>query len=195
MVFDFSKDIVLEDKRALLTPIIVQDIIHLKDIATEDAYLLKYSPSQIHTPALLASYVNSAIHMRENKIRYTFTVWDKMEQAFAGSTSFLNISEADDRLEIGATWYGRKFQRTGLNRHCKFLLLSYAFEVLKAVRVEFRTDERNTDSRTAIEKIGGIYEGTLRTHMLMPDSHRRNTACYSILSSEWMDLKNKFPVA
>ncbi len=195
MVFDFSKDIVLEDKRALLTPIIVQDIIHLKDIATEDAYLLKYSPSQIHTPALLASYVNSAIHMRENKIRYTFTVWDKMEQAFAGSTSFLNISEADDRLEIGATWYGRKFQRTGLNRHCKFLLLSYAFEVLKAVRVEFRTDERNTDSRTAIEKIGGIYEGTLRTHMLMPDGHRRNTACYSILNSEWMDLKNKFPVA
>lgn len=195
MVFDFSKDIVLEDKRALLTPIIVQDIIHWKDIATEDAYLLKYSPSQIHTPALLASYVNSAIHMRENKIRYTFTVWDKMEQAFAGSTSFLNISEADDRLEIGATWYGRKFQRTGLNRHCKFLLLSYAFEVLKAVRVEFRTDERNTDSRTAIEKIGGIYEGTLRTHMLMPDGHRRNTACYSILSSEWMDLKNKFPVA
>jgi len=195
VVFDFSKDIVLEDKRALLTPIIVQDIIHLKDIATEDAYLLKYSPSQIHTPALLASYVNSAIHMRENKIRYTFTVWDKMEQAFAGSTSFLNISEADDRLEIGATWYGRKFQRTGLNRHCKFLLLSYAFEVLKAVRVEFRTDERNTDSRTAIEKIGGIYEGTLRTHMLMPDGHRRNTACYSILNSEWMDLKNKFPVA
>lgn len=195
MVFDFSKDIVLEDKRALLTPIIVQDIIHLKDIATEDAYLLKYSPSQIHTPALLASYVNSAIHMRENKIRYTFTVWDKMEQAFAGSTSFLNISEADDRLEIGATWYGRKFQRTGLNRHCKFLLLSYAFEVLKAVRVEFRTDERNTDSRTAIEKIGGIYEGTLRTHMLMPDGHRRNTAFYSILNSEWMDLKNKFPVA
>ena len=133
--------------------------------------------------------------MRENGIRYTFTVWDKMEQAFAGSTSFLNISEADDRLEIGATWYGRKFQRTGLNRHCKFLLLSYTFEVLKAVRVEFRTDERNTDSRTAIEKIGGIYEGTLRTHMLMPDGHRRNTACYSILSSEWMDLKNKFPVA
>jgi RimJ/RimL family protein N-acetyltransferase len=127
-----------------------------------------------------------------NANRYTFTVFDKTKNAYAGSTSFLNISNPDDRLEIGATWYGKEFQRTGLNRNCKYLLMQYAFDNVGAERVEFRTDERNLASRQAIEKIGGQFEGILRRHTVMYDGFRRNTVCYSILKREWNELKNHF---
>ena len=192
MNFPFDEEITLENNSALLRPITKSDIDNLLPIATEDKDLLQFSPAPIYTPELLETYIAAAILNRANKNRYTFIVFDKTKNAYAGSTSFLNISNADDRLEIGATWYGKKFQRTGLNRNCKYLLLEYAFDHLDAERVEFKTDERNVASRTAIEKIGGQLEGILRRHTLMYDGHRRNTVYYSILKNEWQQMKNHF---
>lgn len=194
MIFDFSREIILENERVLMRPAQQGDATILAGAALSDLKLLRYSPSQIHTPALLENYIDTALRLRDEHTRYTFAVYDKTTGSWAGSTSYLNISEADDRLEIGATWYGIPYQRSGLNRHCKYLLLCHAFESLLAVRVEFRTDERNEASRKAIEKIGGKFEGTLRQHMLMPDGHRRNTVCYSILKREWEELKHRFPI-
>jgi len=165
------------------------DLDNLINVATEDKKLIQFSPAQIHSEQLLKSYIEKAINDRQNGIRYSFSIFDKTKNAYAGSTSFLNISNIDDRLEIGSTWIGKDFQRTGLNRNCKYLLLTFAFDDLGAQRVEFRTDERNLASRTAIEKIGGKLEGILRSHTLLPDGFRRNTACYSILKSEWADMK------
>ena len=190
MNFPFNHDIILENSFALLTPINEADIDNLLIVATKDKDLLKFSPMPIYTRELLKKYIDKAIENRRNKNRYTFVVFDKAKNAFAGSTSFLNISNADDRLEIGGTWYGKEFQRTGLNRNCKYLLLEYAFDHLNAERVEFKTDERNLASRKAIEKIGGQFEGILRRHTLMYDGFRRNTVCYSILKSEWKGLKD-----
>ena len=192
MNFPFDEEITLENNFVLLRPITKSDIDNLLPIATDDKDLLQFSPAPIYTPELLETYIATAILNRANKNRYTFIVFDKTKNAYAGSTSFLNISNADDRLEIGATWYGKKFQRTGLNRNCKYLLLEYAFDHLDAERVEFKTDERNVASRTAIEKIGGQLEGTLRRHTLMYDGHRRNTVYYSILKNEWQQLKTHF---
>ncbi len=192
MNFPFDEEIILENDFALLRPITKSDIDNLLPIATEDKDLLQFSPAPIYTPELLESYIDKAVASRLNKNRYTFIVFDKTKNAYAGSTSFLNISDADDRLEIGATWYGKKFQRTGLNRNCKYLLLEYSFAQLDAERVEFKTDERNVASRTAIEKIGGQLEGILRRHTLMYDGHRRNTVYYSILRNEWQQMKSHF---
>ena len=116
--------------------------------------------------------------------------FDKEKDQYAGSTSFLNISNHDLRLEIGATWYGKSFQRTGLNRNCKFLLLTYVFETLGFERVAFRTDSRNIQSQTAIMKIGGKLEGSLKSHTLMLDGFRRDTVCFAILKSEWPKIKS-----
>lgn len=190
MYFDLIKDIFLENEVAFLRPIEEADFDNLLTIALKDKDLLQFSPRPIHSEELLRKYIDRALQLRRLKSRYTFIVWDKTKKLYAGSSSFLNISEGDDRLEIGATWYGTEFQRTGLNRNCKFLMLEYAFEVLNVVRVEFKTDERNLASRTAIEKIGGKFEGILRHHTLMFDGFRRNTVCYNILKSEWEDLKN-----
>ena len=192
MNFPFDKEIVLENSVALLRPLQFSDINNLLKIATEDKQLLQYSPQPIFSENLLTEYVKKAVKERENKTRYAFSIFDKRKNKYAGSTSFLNISNVDSRLEIGSTWIGKDFQRSGLNRNCKYLLLSFAFQQLKAERVELKTDERNTASRNAIQKIGGQFEGILRSHTLMYDGFRRNTVYYSILKNEWEKLEPGF---
>lgn len=192
MHFDFEKDIILESDELLLKPLSLTDAINLLPIVLAYPSLLQYSPKQIHSEVLLKEYVTQAIIHRLKKLRYSFSIYQKTEKCFVGSTAFLNVSEGDDRLEIGATWLDKKFQGTGLNRKCKYLLLEYAFDTLKSHRVEFRTDERNMQSRKAIEKINAKFEGVLREHTLMSDGFRRNTFCYSILQSEWETMKLNF---
>ena len=189
MNFSFDQNIILENARALLRPLSMDDYDHLVQVATADHDLLQYSPSPLHTPQLFKGYVENALRERSDKFRYAFSIFDKKTNSYAGSSSFANISNYDGRLEIGWTWYGKKFQRSGLNRNCKYLMLSYAFEDLGAERVEFRIDERNTASRNAVEKIGGKFEGVLRSHMLMPNGFRRSTCFYSIIKQEWLPIK------
>lgn len=192
MNFIFEEEIVLENERALLRPVQEEDIENLLSIAIADPRLLQYSPAPVYSKELLAKYIHQAISLRNLHQRYTFTVFDKRENAYAGSTSFLNISNTDSRLEIGATWYGKLFQGSGLNKECKYLLLNYAFDTLGAERVELKTDERNIASRKAIEKIGGKFEGILRSHTLLYDGFRRNTVYYGILKDEWNKSKDQF---
>jgi RimJ/RimL family protein N-acetyltransferase len=191
MKFAFDKEIILENKRVLLRPLESEDYDLLLEVATKDKDLLQYSPTPLHTPELFKEYLTNALKERNIQFRYAFTVYDKDSQKFAGSTSFANVSNYDKRLEIGWTWYGKEFQRSGLNRACKLLLLTYAFETLEFERVEFRIDERNQPSRTAVEKIGGQLEGILRSHMTMTNGFRRSTCYYSILKEEWPAIKNK----
>lgn len=191
MNFQFENDIILENSALILRPISIADIDNLWSVATSEKTLLQFSPKQVYTKALLTEYVENAIAFRNNQTRYSFSIFSKPDNCYIGSTAFLNISNADDRLEIGATWIDKAFQGTGLNNQCKYLLLQYAFETLQAHRVEFRTDERNMQSRKAIEKIGGKFEGVLREHTLMYDGFRRNTFCYSIIKSEWETVKTE----
>ncbi len=107
----------------------------------------------------------------------------------AGATRYLNIMPNDRGLEIGGTWYGLDFQRTAVNTECKYLLLKHAFETLGAIRVQLKTDSRNERSQRAIERIGGVREGVLRNHMILPDGYFRHSVFYSILDSEWDRVK------
>ena len=194
MNFPFEKEIILENTAVLLRPLKISDFNNLVNIATADKNLFQFFPKAVYSETLLRDYIDNAMEERKNKTRYYFIIFDKKKNTYAGSTGFLNISNADSRVEIGSTWIGKEFQRTGLNRNCKFLLLSYAFEELGAERVELKTDERNTASRNAIEKIGGKFEGILRSHTLMHDGYRRNTVYYGILKNEWEYLKNNFKI-
>ena len=189
MDFDFTKEIVLQNNHVFLRSLAMEDVSNLLGIATADEGLVRYSPYQIHTPEYLANYILTSLAEKSAGNRYPFVILDKKTNTYAGSTSIANVSNKDSRLEIGWTWIGKTFQLTGLNRACKFLLLSYAFDELEFERVEFKTDARNHVSRTAIEKIGGQYEGTLRSHTVMLDGFRRDTVYYSILKSEWPRLQ------
>jgi N-acetyltransferase len=189
MTFDFNKEIFLENDRVLLRPLDINDDPLLLEVAMQDQDLLQYSNFRIHSPELLKAYISQSLQERTSNIRYPLVIFDKKKNAFAGSTSFANVSNADKRLEIGWTWLAKDFQQTGLNANCKLLLMQYAFEELEFERVEIKTDERNSKSRRAIEKLGAVYEGALRSHIAMPDGFRRTTVYYSILKDEWKKVK------
>jgi RimJ/RimL family protein N-acetyltransferase len=108
-----------------------------------------------------------------------------------GSSRYLNIRPEHRSLEIGWTWLGRDWQRTGVNTEAKLLLLSHAFERLRCVRVEFKTDARNERSQQALERIGAKKEGVLRNHMVVQGDFVRDSVYYSIIDAEWPKLKKR----
>lgn len=191
MDLNCSTDIILENKRVKLAPVNDTYFQYLLPVALSQPDLLKYSPTKFGDEAYLRNIFNQAYLARDQKSRYAFVIFDKSKNQYAGMSSFGNISNENKRIEIGWTWLGKDYQRTGLNRNCKFLMLQYAFETLEFERVEFKTDNRNTQSKTAIEAIGAKYEGTLRSHTIMTDGHRRDTVYYSILKQEWPAIKAK----
>lgn len=189
--FDTSQHIVLENDRIRLRPLIEDDYNNLRPIAHRNPNLLQFSPQQVNTEDQLENYIKKALTQQNEGSRYPFISFDKKAQEYSGSTSYLNISNPNARLEIGATWIGRGFQGTGLNKQQKLLMLSYAFETLGMQRVELKTDARNLQSQRAMEKIGAIREGSLRSHTIMEDGYRRDTVYYSILIDEWAEVKSR----
>jgi N-acetyltransferase len=107
----------------------------------------------------------------------------------AGATRYMTIVPEFRNLEIGGTWYGPEFQRTVVNSEAKYLLLRHAFETLSAIRVQLKTDSRNLRSQAAIERLGAVREGILRNHMILPDGYFRHSVYYSILDTEWPEVK------
>ena len=118
-----------------------------------------------------------------------FAVIHLSSNRVAGVTRYMEIRPEHRGLEIGGTWYGLDFQRTVVNSECKYLLLRYAFEVLGAIRVQFKADLRNDRSWHAIERIGAKREGVFRNHYILPDGVIRDSVFYSIVDREWPDVK------
>ena len=118
-----------------------------------------------------------------------FSVFSKELGKFVGMTSYMDIRPEHRGLEIGMTWYAGEARGTRVNPECKLLLLGHAFEVLGCVRVQIKTDARNKHSQAAIAKLGAVYEGTLRKHMIFPNGFVRDTVMYSVLPEEWPAMK------
>ncbi len=178
----------LKNKRAKLLPL---EPFHYRDLLplSKQVDLYKYGASDISTSKKLKKYMNEAFEKKEQGIALPFIIYDKKLERFAGSTRFGNIDKKNKVVHIGWTWLGDDFRGSGLNHHVKFLMLSYAFEKLYYEKVEFRIDERNTQSRRAVEKIGGVLEGILRKDTVTKDGFRRSSACYGILREEWDEIK------
>lgn len=144
----------------------------------------------------LVKYIQQAIDGRKQGKMYPFIVFDKRTNEYAGSTRFYDINLSFQTLQLGYTWYGKRFRGTGLNAHCKYLLLQFAFEEMNMLRVEFRADNMNERSIAAMKKIGCTVEGTLREDVPKVSGGRRNSVILSILKSEWesgvkKDLKHQ----
>ena len=182
------KVLTLENERVKLTLLDLSNYLHLSAIANQKK-LIQYSPTDVESPESLKKFVQTAVENFNQKNAIPFLVFDKEKNEYAGCTRYMNIDWKNSVIEIGSTWIGREFQGTGLNANMKFLMLQYAFEVLKFDKVDFRADERNFASRKAIEKLGATFEGLLRKNVLMLDGFKRNTACYGILKEEWPHIK------
>ena len=123
--------------------------------------------------------------------RVTFAVIHLETGKAVGSTAYIDIVREHRTLEIGMTWYGTAWQRTGVNTECKYLLLRHAFEELSARRVSLKSDSRNERSRRAILRLGAVEEGTLRNHRIARDGVDRHTVYYSVIESEWPAVKGR----
>lgn len=180
-----NEEIILENERALLRPLIDSDIEHLLPFALNEADLWKYSLVSPAGEEGMKNYISSTLQNKTAGIEYPFIVFDKQTNRYAGSTRFYDIQQNNLCTQLGYTWYGKAFQRTGLNRHCKLLLLSFAFEQWNLERVEFRADANNQPSVNAMKAIGCVVEGILRSNMSIETGGRRNSIVLSILKDEW----------
>lgn len=182
------KNTILEDDFVLLRPLQESDIENLLEIAVNEPETWKYSLIPANGRENLTNYIKTAIEARENKTEFPFIVFDKKSGKHAGSTRFYDIQMKFKTLQLGYTWYGKDFRGTGLNKHCKFLLLQFAFENLGLERVEFRADNANLRSIAAMKSIGCKVEGILRNHMPTFESEaRRDSIILSILREEWFE--------
>ncbi|SHG92189.1 GNAT family N-acetyltransferase [Flavobacterium johnsoniae] len=186
--FSFSDNVILEDDFVLLRPIQESDVENLLEISINEPETWKYSLVGAEGKENLIHYIQLAIKARESQKEFPFIVFDKKSQKYAGSTRFYDINLDFQTLQLGYTWYGSAFRGTGLNKHCKFLLLQFAFETLGMERVEFRADNNNERSIAAMKSIGCKVEGVLRSNMPTRDSNvRRDSIVLSILKNEWFD--------
>jgi len=185
MNFDYNIYYILENNIALLRPLKRDDLEHLLPFSLNEPELWTYSLKSAAGEEAMRQYIDNSIIMRKNEKEYTFIVFDKRTGSYAGSTRFYDIQPVSDTVQIGFTWYGKDFQGSGLNKHCKYLLLQFAFENMKVYRVEFRADFRNKRSIAAMKKIGCTEEGVLRSNTYCADGSRRNSIVLSILKEEW----------
>lgn len=186
-IFDLSKEYVLENECVLLRPLQVQDCEYLRHFSQNQPEIWTYSLQKAAGIENLKKYLEFAVQARERGAEYPFIVFDKKRQAYAGSTRFYDIQLQHQTLQLGFTWYGKEFQGNGLNKHCKFLLLQFAFEQIGMERVEFRADINNKRSIAAMKSIGCVEEGVLRSHANKVEGGRRDSIILSILKDEWLN--------
>ncbi len=178
---------VLENDSVLLRALQPDDLHHLLPFAIHEPTIWHYSLVSGATEAGMKNYIHIAMDGLAAGHSFPFIVFCKKTNSYAGSTRFYDILPEYQTLQLGFTWYGSAFQGTGLNRHCKFLLLEFAFETLQMERVEFRADNENARSVAAMKAIGCKVDGILRSNMPKPDGQpgRRDSIVLSILKEEW----------
>lgn len=174
-----------------LTTLLPLENKHEKDLlsAASDGKLWELWYTSVPSPHSIKAYIDQAIEERSHQQTIPFVIIDNASGKVIGSTRFCSIDHKNKRLEIGYTWYSKSFQRTGINTECKYVLLQYAFEILGAIAVEFKTNWHNQPSRIAIERLGAKQDGVLRNHRIDEEGIIRDTVIYSILNTEWKGVK------
>lgn len=183
-----TRPVTLEGKRVSLEPMTAG---HLDALTEAGAFeeLWKWTIARATTRESMESYMNAALADASRDVSLPFVTMDKATGRVIGSTRFGNIDHENRRVEIGWTWITPAFQRTHVNSEAKYLMLSHAFDVWNCVRVELKTDALNGKSRTAMLRIGAREEGTLRKHMLTQGGRFRDSVYYSILDTEWPEVR------
>ncbi|MGA2147535.1 MAG: GNAT family protein [Bryobacteraceae bacterium] len=194
---------VLQGKHVRLEPLELRHIDGLIAAAAADPSLYQWSlvPQGM---AEITRYVDTAVAWRDAGTAVPFAIVRVSDGAAIGSTRFFDLerwawppghsrhgSGLLDGCEIGYTWLTRAAIRTAANTEAKLLMLTHAFEVWQMLRVSFHTDVRNQRSRAALERIGGRFEGILRSHRMASDYIARDSARYSIIAAEWPETKKR----
>jgi RimJ/RimL family protein N-acetyltransferase len=180
--------VVLEGRHVRLEPLSIAHHEALREVGLDED-LWRWIPKPVRSPEDMLDYIRTALQWQADGTALPFATIEQSSGRVVGSTRFMNIDKANRHVEIGATWIGRPWQRTAVNTEAKYLMLCHAFERLGCIRVELKTDALNERSRNAILRIGAKHEGIFRNHMVCADGRLRNSAWYSIIDSEWPEVK------
>jgi RimJ/RimL family protein N-acetyltransferase len=184
------KPLVLSGQVVRLEPL---EFTHSADLleAGREPEIWRYLPEDAsRSEEAMRAWIERAQREQQAGTGLPFAIIDLKTHRAIGSTRYQNIIQKDRGLEIGWTWLGASARRTGINTECKYMLLRHAFEELGTIRVQLKTDSRNTRSQRAIERIGAKHEGILRNHMIMPDGYYRDSVYYSIIEEEWTQVRS-----
>jgi len=190
----FADPVTLEGRYVLLSPMArgrAEALAEALAVAATDGSMWESKVTTIPRPEGARAYVDQALAELERGVSLPFVTVERAGGRVVGTTRFMNIEAPHRRLEIGTTWIGKSFQRTAVNTEAKYLMLKHAFETLHCIAVDLRTHEKNLQSRAAIERLGAKLDGILRNHRILPDGSIRNTATYSIIDSEWAEVKSR----
>lgn len=179
--------ITLTGRHASLVPLALDQADALRD-AVRDGELWELWYTAVPTPEGMVAEIQRRLGLLAAKSMLPFAVKDASGRV-VGMTSYMNVDNVHQRVEIGSTWYARSAQRGPLNTDCKRLLLAHAFDTLGCIAVEFRTHRFNHQSRRAIERLGAQLDGILRNHQLASNGSLRDTAVYSITADEWPTVR------
>ncbi|QDH78485.1 GNAT family N-acetyltransferase [Echinicola soli] len=157
--------------------------------AASDGKLWELWYTSVPSPETIDEYIAQALQQKAAKASQPFVIIDNLTGKIVGSTRYCNVAKEHKRLEIGFTWYAKSAQRTGINRECKLLMLSHAFEKMGCICVQFKTDWFNQASRNAIARLGAKQDGILRNDRLNADGTYRDTVVFSIINQEWHGVK------
>ena len=179
----------LEGRTIRLEPLATGHIGGLVEVGLDPA-LWRWTLSMIATPDDMRGYLEVALAERAAGRAMPFAIVERASGRPVGSTRYLAIEPHHRRLEIGYTWVAPGWQRTSVNSEAKLLLLGHAFDRLGAIRVEFKTDSLNVQSRQALLGIGATEEGTLRNHMISQGDRRRHSVYFSVIVEEWPRVRD-----
>lgn len=179
----------IEGQYVVLEPLTAEHVPALIE-AVKDGEHWKLWFANVPSPEKMQQYVNDAIaQMFLGDIAYA--VRAKSTNQIVGTTRYYGVDGLNRRALIGYTWYSNAARGTLVNTECKYLLLKQLFDRFEAIAVEFRTHIGNTVSRRAIERLGANQDGILRNHQILKDGSVRDTVVYSIIDSEWPEIKQK----
>lgn len=191
MTTPWVSPVILNGKYVRLEPMTEDHISGLAEIGVGQTFWDFMLYGRMDSVEDMRNWVRDILSRAQNGTDLPFVAIHVASGKVAGATRYLNIMPKDRGLEIGGTWYGTEYQRTTVNTECKYLLLTHAFEKLGCIRVQLKTDLRNVRSQKAIERIGAKREGILRNHMILPSGQFRDSVFYSILDSEWPEVKKR----
>ena len=186
----------------IVTPLTLEgQVVRLEPVGREHAFLFweaakealddlfRWIPYPMKTQEDFQRFVDRAFEEQARGESVVFATVEHTSGRVIGSTRFMNIDRANRRVEIGSTWIASTWQRTAVNTEAKHLMLRHAFETWQCLRVELKTDALNQRSRNAILRLGAKEEGTLRKHLVTWTGRIRDTVYFSILDSEWPEVK------
>ena len=178
----------LEGKHVRLEPLSLAHHAELCEVGLDEE-LWRWIPQNVRTPEDMRGYIGEALRSQAQGSALPFATLDQASGRAIGSTRFGNIDRVNRHVEIGWTWLGLAWQRTAANSEAKYLMLRHAFESWKCLRVEFKTDSLNQRSRAALLRIGAKEEGIFRNHVITWTGRIRHSVYYSIIGSEWPQVK------